>query len=267
LHYAAAVTICGLTTKLDDDAEDERGPRRWLAQVSRHTLVEASSKALGVLHGLHFPVASIRQTLHTQSAAEQPGSRLIAASQSTSAAFGEITAHIGHLTNGPSSSLMIPLREIGQQLGFLIYTKDAWDDWSTDQRRGRYNPLHALAEIDERRAFLAPLLNHSLATLRQAFDSLPLLRHQSLLSKVLMDGASARINDILGSSNTLGYLTRLKSRDSSSEKEKRKNDCCSNCDCCQCCHCPSRGSTGASNLCDCNPCDGDGCGCCGCDCG
>lgn len=267
VHYASAVTICGLTTKINDDSSDEKGPRRWLALAGRSAFEEASSKALGILHGLHFPVSSVQRSLHTQTDSEQSGTHLISAARSTGTAYGEIVTHIAHLTHGPGSPLTAPLREIGQQLDFLIYTKDAWDDWSTDQRRGRYNPLHSITDIEERRAILAPLLNQSLAALSRAFDSLPLIRHQSLLSQMLVAGAATRVNDILTPTNQLSYLTRLKSREPSAEKKKGDKDWCSGCDCCEgCCNFPCRGSKGPSHLCDCNPCDRDGCGCCGCDC-
>ncbi len=296
VHYAAAVTLCGLTTKLDDDAADEHGPRRWLALTGQRALEEASATALGVLHALHFPVAAVTTALRGQDQAEQPGTDLLTAAGPTCISYGEIVAHTGALAGGTAAvhASTSALRTIGHHLGFLIYAQDAWEDWDKDRRRGRFNALHTFTSVTDRRAYIAPLLHQALAAMRQAFASLPLHRNRDLLNLVLIEGAEHRVQEVLTTAEDRERDHREKLRQPPPKKRKKdkkeKSGCCSRCDCgdcggghgsgsccdvCECCtKCPkaaSRGSKGGggsgNECCDCNPCDGDGCDCCGCDCG
>jgi hypothetical protein len=267
-RYAGAVTVCGLFAKLDDDAGDERGPRRWLASIGRRACDESTDKAIGMLHALDFPVSEVMRSLHADAAQQSGDLSLAVAAGPTSHAYGEIVAHIGHLTES-APSVIDALRDIGQRLGFLIYSKDAWEDWERDRHRGRFNPLHALVHEDERRAVVLPLVTQALDSLRNSFAALPMRRNRDLLSSMLVDGAEEGVR----------HSIHIKLADEESRRrrrERRKKDeggCCrhcdAGCDCCDCCRvgksCGS-GSKGGNSLCDCNPCDGDGCECCGCDC-
>jgi hypothetical protein len=267
-RYAGAVTVCGLFAKLDDDADDERGPRRWLASAGRRACDESSARAIGVLHALDFPVGDVMRSLQADAAQSKFTPSLPVAAAPTSHAYGEIVAHVGQLTDS-APSVIDALRDIGRRLGFLIYTKDAWDDWEKDRRHGRFNPLHALADEDERRTVVLPLVTQALDSLRNSFAALPLHRNRDLLSSMLVDGAEEGVRQSI-------HIKRADEESRRRRRERRNKEeggCCRHCDggcdCCDCCRlgksCGS-GSKGGNSMCDCNPCDGDGCECCGCDC-
>lgn len=270
LQYTAAVTICGLSAKLDDDTQDERGWRSWTARVASRTLDTPIGDALGLLHAMQFPVKQVRTWMTGQNQIEQAGASLQECAQPTSAAYGEIVAHLANVANAPQARTT--LHQLGESLGFLIYAQDAWDDWAKDCRRGQFNPLHAFPHITGRREALLPALEAALHHLRAAFDRLPLQRNRDLLRSVLIDGAQERVMQVVGEGKKKGE--NRKHPQSPVERVDRKRDsCCDRCDCCGtdcsgCCdvlRCCKPGRTGSS-MCDCNPCDGDGIECCGCDC-
>lgn len=220
LHYVAAITVAGLVTKVEDDAQDERGPRRWLARLGVHALGDWDARASGVLHALGFPVAAVRHTLHSQADAEtaaegtattppgalpDPGAQLALVvaktAAPTQAAYGEITAHLGRLGPQPlPAAALEALRQLGHHLGLLIYCQDAWDDWAADRARHRFNPLLPLATPAGRQAVLAPLLRTALSGLTRALADLPLLRQRDLLQATLIAGATHRVDGLLHSS-------------------------------------------------------------------
>lgn len=267
LQYTAAVTICGLSAKLDDDAHDEHGWRRRLARTASRTLDTPIGDALGLLHALRFPVMQVRNWMAGQNQIETVSASLHDCAQSTSAAYGEIVAHLANVANAPQAKAT--LHQLGESLGFLIYAQDAWDDWAQDRKRGQFNPLHAFPHITGRREVLLPALEAALHRLRAAFDYLPLQRNRDLLCSVLIDGAEQRVMQVVGENEGKGQ--RSKHLQSPVEQVGRKRDsCCDRCDCCpgDCCdvfRCCKPGRGGGS-MCDCNPCDGDGIECCGCDC-
>jgi hypothetical protein len=261
VRYAGAVTLCGLTAKLDDDAEDESGPRRWLAVVGRRALDESTAKAVGLLHSLDFPVGGVMRSLREDSTQGGAALTLEEAARPTCHAYGEIVAHPGRLA-GLEASMVKALRDIGAHLGFLIYAQDAWEDWEQDRRRGRFNPLHSFPKLEERRAALLPPVTQALASLRSSFGTLTLHRNRDLLSSMLVEGSEDSVQRLF-------HIKKVKGEHDDERRKKRR--CCENCDvgcdCCpvRACRSPSKG--GGGEVCDCNPCDGDGCDCCGCDCG
>ena len=196
-HYAAAVTLCGLSSKLDDDADDERGPRRWLAHGARFCLDGSVTKAMGFLHAVGFPVARVNGLLGSQAAIEHPTASLAEAAVPTREAFGEIVAHTG-IVAGCEPSQHSLLRQLGEQLGFLIYAKDAWDDFGSDAKRGRFNPLHPLPAESDRRAFLLPQLQHSAQAISDSFAKLQLHRYHDTLHSIVVDGVHRRIAAWMG---------------------------------------------------------------------
>ena len=282
VDYVAAVTVCGLTTKLDDDAQDERGWRRWLAQSAGCVAGPAIDRALAVLHAQRFPVSEVRLGLGSQSAVEQKAAgptsaTLVACAAPTAAAYGQIAAHLGRLQGQATAAP--DLQHLGSRLGFLVYAHDAWTDYDRDQRRHQFNPLTAWPDPAARRAALAPLLRNALDSLRETLDELPLQRHRDLLRSVLVDGARQRVEQVSAPEGKADSEDRH--RRSRRRREQGGNRWCDGCDCCQCCDCGDCGDCGncarcsrvprvgkgGNSACDCNPCDGDGCECCGCDCG
>jgi hypothetical protein len=109
------------------------------------------------------------------------GTSLHDCSAPTRAAYAEITAHLAHIAEAPQAGTA--LRQLGENLGLLIYAQDAWDDWAKDRKRGQFNPLHAFPDLAGRREALLPVLRQALAAIRDAFDALPLRRNRDLLHR------------------------------------------------------------------------------------
>jgi hypothetical protein len=301
VHYAAAVTLCGLQAKLEDEIEDEQGLRRHAATMLMRSLDGATGLALERLHGMDFPVHTLRSSLAGQQRIEKQGADLFTAAQPTAQAYAEICAHTARIVGAAEN---VPLlHRMGHALGTLIYTEDAWSDRAADLRRGRYNPLlHATASTWEKARLL---VQQELQTLQDVLQQLPLLRYKELLQSVLIHGSQQRMEPLLASvggaplpppstpsvpppvpplqpgqrpspQKPLPPPPKRSFRQRCSDGFNSCCDCCGNgCDCTHCCDCINclRAGKGGRSCCstksqciDCNPCDGDGCECCGCDC-
>lgn len=258
--HAAAVTVCGLATKLEDDDHDERGLRKYLSRFGSAVISPAVDLAIARLNSSSFPTSSVINRLGTQEKNETHAP--LGADEATASSFGLITAHLAELLNLPT--LKPELEKLGAAHGRLVYWRDAWDDQESDQKKGRFNPFFHLEK---------PLIQERIETAWAEFSStlnaLPFHRHSQLLNHV-SDNTARRHVDFL-------------SAEQQDKKKKRKRDktgddnCCRNCDCCNpcdCCHCastPRKG--GACDACfDCGPgdkgcidcCPCDGCDCCPC---
>lgn len=295
-HYAAAVTLCGLSSKLDDDIDDERGPRRWLARGARFVLDGSVAKAMGFLHAVGFPVAKVHRLLDSQSAIEHPTASLEDAAGPTSQAFGEIVAHTG-IVAGCKPSQHSLLRTIGEQLGLLIYFKDAWDDFDSDEKRGRFNALSCHSTESERRARILPLLQATTEKIEETFSQLELHRYRDTLHSILVDGVKQRVASWMGlpapskpnpplvtpppisgsrghpetnepqeDQETCGQSCNnrcIGCRDDCRNNRRTKDSrCCDHCDCCDLGDCCRVLDCGDCNHCDvCHGCDACDCSC------
>ncbi|GAA5480296.1 DUF5685 family protein [Haloferula helveola] len=268
--HAAAVSVCGLATKLADDSRDE-GPVRRTASRIGATLVEpATDRAVQWLNSSSFPTQRVIELLNRQEDLEARDP--IHADRPTSEAFGTITGHLAEVLPLPGQGPV--LHQLGSALGSLVYWRDAWDDRETDRRKGRFNPFHRVAEpaIGER-------IQAAWSGFTDALSKLPFVRHRELFDSLCLTTAERH-----------GSFLELKSEEKLERRRKRRRDreqsrCCDSCDCCpcECCNCcPSCGSgtarsaagskgcldacfdcgPGDSGCCDCCPCDG--CDCCPC---
>jgi hypothetical protein len=275
LRYSGSITLCALAAKLDDDACDERGWRCVAAHIGRRALDEPIAAALGHLHALNFPVKEVRDAMADQSRAESPFATLEESAAPTRAAFGEIAAHLAEVAHALDARAA--LRELGANLGFLVYAHDAWHDWERDRARGLFNPLRPHLSIEERRAAVVPAMRTALERMTGAFQDLPLRRNAGLLHFVLVEGAGRCLAEISGDEPPPRRGESRAKRDAQ-PRGQRKRRCCDKRDCCDCSNCcdcgdcfrclrpGSCGRKSGNSACDCNPCDGDGCECCGCDC-
>ncbi len=138
-RYAAAVTVCGLAAKLDDDRADETGLRRTAARILGRTINPLTDRAISFLNSVAFPTAEVVAMMEEQSAIESRSPDLLTAASPTAGAYGTIFSEAARLAGAPEKQGK--LRSIGQSLGRLIYWRDAWDDREEDEQRGRFNPL------------------------------------------------------------------------------------------------------------------------------
>jgi hypothetical protein len=291
MQYAAAVTICGLAVKLRDDAGDERGLRRRAAGAGSWLLRRAELKARADLAAAGFPVSAVAGTIGGQNAAETAGASLTAAVEPTARTYGAIFGHMAGLSGTPAGTAA--LTDAGAALGRMIYTVDAWEDYDSDLRRRRFNPLPPSAS--SRRDMVTEAVDRDLNLLTRALTALPLVRYGSLIQTLAGPMLRRRTLTRLGMAGPPPLPPEMPPppsdphappRDqpfSSREErpgEKKTCGCCEgSCGCCdKCCRGGSSGKrrrgnrdrgcwgTDACCYCDCPGCDCGGCDC-PCDCG
>ncbi|WFB37792.1 DUF5685 family protein [Kiritimatiellota bacterium B12222] len=268
VSYAAAITMCGLKAKLDDEVEDRR---LWCSAVPvrglRGIVSGALSKAEDHLNQVGFPVDRVQEALSEQSLIEKFATtsgkaNLEDLSRPTSFSFGKIFAH-SHERAGES------LEQIGQCLGRVIYTMDAWVDQKRDKGDGQFNPFLVQPQL---LTTVPQMVNRDLQTMRSAMQGLPLFSHRELVELILGRNLEKTCASIMAGNGRM----QQSSTTGKKRKEARQNGFCSWCDVIYCCDCGScdcgSSDVGASDCDGCCCSDGCldcGCGCdlCCCDCG
>lgn len=266
IRHAAAVSMCGLIMKLEDDARDETGWRRWISRLGGRCLDSPAGHAVQWLNSSGFPTADVVTALDRQSRLEAEGGEH--PEVPTATAFSTIFRHLASITAAPASAPL--LEKIGASLGTLIYWKDAWDDQHADARHHRYNALTTLGR---------PTAASRIAAAWQDFSSalagLPVHRHHDLIEAI--HHATGRRHQGFLAMESAPPEKPSRKRRRTSNKPSSHDHCCSSCDWLECCcHASARGGgksggcfdamfdcgPGDKGCCDCNPCDGDCC-CCG----
>ena len=97
------------------------------------------------------------------------------------------------------------LRSVGNGLGRFIYWMDAWEDYDSDLKRRRFNPLTVYHDRPDYEEFCREILELLIAEASQSFEILPLEQDMDLLRNVIYSGVWQR------------YLLRQ-------EKTKRKEE-------------------------------------------
>ena len=261
ISHAAAVSVCGLATKLTDDSHDERGIRKILSKSGGALISPAVDRAVARLNSTSFPTSSVmhRLTEQERNEADSP----LHADEATARSFGTITAHLAELLD--LRPLKPQLEQLGAAHGRLVYWRDAWDDQASDRKKGRFNPFFHLDE-----ALIKDRIRSTWADFTATLTRLPFHRHATLLTHI-GENTGHRHGDFL----ELESKEKKKKKEKRPKKDKERDDCCTrHCDCCNgcdgCCHVPSGKSCGScfdcgpgdSGCIDCCPCDG--CDCCPC---
>jgi len=240
LSYAAAVTVSGLATKLQDNADDESGWRKHLPKLAGNIISPARDEATAVLNSSGFPTQQVIKTLAQQTEIETNKAGFMDASEPTAQAYGSIFSHLAKITHQASSHPSLFL--LGSSLGRLIYWKDALDDWETDQQRGRFNPLNYQPAHE-----LPALVNEQFTQLKSSVAAIPWKRHRELITSVISHTAQ----------HHQAMMTASQRSKKSRKRKKQEGDSWWNsCDCC-CTDC----GCGTSS---CDSCGCDSCDCCPC---
>ena len=258
VEYAAAVTMCGLSAKLRDDREDERGVRRLLAKAGGRMVEGMTDRAVGFLNTVGFPTAGVMDVLAGQEKMERGGGDLHESASATGLAYGEIFGFGGKLFGGNEGSL----RRAGESLGRLIYWRDAWDDYEDDVARGRFNPLTSHSR-DEMRA----AAGGEAVALREGIQETGLRSFSDMVQGVI-SSTFWRHEDLIpmAAVNTAEEQEERRNRQARKEEQRRREPCgfCDRCSCCDC-SCPSCSRSGSGSTCDaCFDCGPGDSGCCDC---
>ena len=102
-----------------------------------------------------------------------------------SGCFGELMAELFDYRQDHWSP---ELRSIGFNLGKYIYLLDAYDDLARDERKGAYNPLHALSREPGYEEEMREIFELLLANCARSFERLPCVEDVDLLRNILYSG-------------------------------------------------------------------------------
>ena len=138
-QFAAAVTVCGLATKFEDDRADETGLRRTAARLLGRSIEPMTDKAAAFLNSILFPTSDVAELMASQADLETRRPDLMTAASPASDAYGIIFGEAARLAGAAKEQSRF--QKIRQTLGRLVYWRDAWDDRESDKQRGRFNPL------------------------------------------------------------------------------------------------------------------------------
>ncbi len=175
--YGAAMTVLLSYEKCRDDWHDDRNPLR----LAESGLFRRAAR--GAAERYPRQAGAVAKGLQALSAIEARGTpEPDAAANCFAGLLGELFVPDGAGRWAPE------LRTLGEALGRFVYLADAAADLQDDLRRGRYNPLTALAPGGKLpaafRSDLAVVLGEGTA----AFERLPLVQDAALLRNILYSG-------------------------------------------------------------------------------
>lgn len=183
--YGAAMNVMLAYYKCLDDWHDDRNLLRWgEARLFRRACQKAARA---------YPrqASAVEACLARLSAIERAG---LPDPDGAANCFGALMGEL--FVPDPAGRWASDLRAVGEGLGRFIYTLDAVLDLEEDARKGRYNPLSALAAertIGDFRDELSLLIGECAA----AFERLPLVQDAALLRNILYFGVWLRYNKAL----------------------------------------------------------------------
>jgi len=172
--------------KLLDDKVDKDG---WLSRVASSLLERDIAMASESLVSRGFPLDELRAALRRQTAIEaEKNAGLEALAAPTGVALGMIAGWLAELVG--RTEMVVPMRELGETLGRVLYMVDALHDLRRDRAKGRFNPLdHALGYLSPRRlAWLEASVEGLISRHRAAFAGVTLFRHREALEASLVTG-------------------------------------------------------------------------------
>lgn len=221
-QYAAATTMLGLQTKLQDNVQDETGLVRIASRIGGWLATSRlfggwSAKAECVLAAQGVPLESIREALQSQRerevSFEGKESALEVPAAPTGIAFGELCAA------GLSGELRERVYRCGYALGEVFYVVDAWRDLRRDMQRGRFNPLACHPRLVTAPTVRVPeelvsWFQSRFCIIEESLQRLPLIRHRALLEHILLTSLSP----------TLGLGKYRRERDASDEADEAEGD-------------------------------------------
>lgn len=230
-RFAAAVTVCGLATKLEDDRQDEKGLHRFVAKSLGQAITGMTDQAISLLNTLRFPTAEVVELMRAQNVIEKEKPNLMMATGPTETAYGTIFSHAAQLADSPGDQQRY--ESLGKNLGRLVYWKDAHDDLAEDNKRGRFNPLTRTDPEEFHHRFAQAAFDLE----SQARDS-RLTSLQPVINQIL-SGTLARHGSLLTAGDlSLEQKERLAALKLEEEKKGKKEqgrcqNCCDNLICCE----------------------------------
>ena len=175
-EYAAAMNLVLAREKLLDDWRDAKNPA---ALAAANSLKKACAQVEA-----DYPrqCTAIRRELEALAALERQG---VEDPDAAANCFGKLMAALLCWKEDRWTPL---LGEMGLALGRFIYLMDAWEDAETDEKKGRWNPLHTRAKEPGFDEWAGETLVLILGDCTRAMEMLPLVQDVEILRKILYAG-------------------------------------------------------------------------------
>jgi len=185
LSFATDLDILLAWYKLSDDWRDEH---RVAAPLGKLAMMGAARRALKrapeLSKAIGFGIAELIEL-------EKANCRELDAPAD---AFARMMRAVGDCAPGLEGTAKRVVPQILYHMGRWVYLMDAWDDRTSDSKRGVYNPFLATGSGEERARFLmAVSQNEALG----AYELLNIEAHKGLLDNILYEGCAARMRGIL----------------------------------------------------------------------
>ncbi|MBQ9112189.1 MAG: hypothetical protein IJY08_01250 [Clostridia bacterium] len=183
--------------KIKDDLADERGLKRLRARLVYPFVAHARKKALTA--GLGELDGAVSGLLALLADTEAQG---LSSVDTPAAIFGDILSEI--VSFGLDGSRRLIAVEIGRAVGRWIYTVDALDDMSEDEKKGRYNPILLLYDgrrpKDGELSLISDALKAALVSAESAMDLMDTDRaaFRNIVENILFLGMPDTAERIIG---------------------------------------------------------------------
>lgn len=185
-EYAAAVNVMLAAHKLLDDKADGKKLRGAMFVLIRKDYEKACAK---------YPALAgeVKSSLEEQFALEARGETSIDVAADS---FAKLLAAI--CKNSSVCKGNAEFERVGYHLGRWLYLIDAFDDIDSDKEEGGYNPF-LLNGLDKQsgKERAAYNLFSSLNMMAQAYETLPFVKHKSILDNIIYGGLAKTTNAVL----------------------------------------------------------------------
>lgn len=176
--YAADMNLVLAYHNLIDDWKDDRA-------YSKKALAKMLDKDYEKVKG-KYPrqVAALEEYMHRMEQVEKCGETNLDA---VAGLTGEM---VGEVFCWREDEWAEELRTLGFYMGKFIYIMDAYEDYDTDIRKKKYNPLkYILKESEEDMdTFVRLVLTSMMSECAKSFERLPILQHADILRNILYSG-------------------------------------------------------------------------------
>ena len=199
LRYSAYVGGILTAQKIEDNINDEKGPKRTVAQICKFLLGKMEREAEFTYPDLWDFVA---EKLEALAVVEE---NRVASIDVPADIFGDLMA--GLLSLGLEGDKKLIANNIGKRIGRWIYIVDAFDDYEKDRESGSYNPFVLLYSeqdfTDDNLISIAKMLEAELAMVYSAVELIDDedKNRSEIIKNILCLGMPARVDKVCNNQN------------------------------------------------------------------
>ena len=199
LRYSAYVGGILTAQKIEDNINDEKGPKRTVAQICKFLLGKMEREAEFTYPDLwDFVVDKLEELADVEE-------KRIASIDIPADIFGDLMACL--LSLGLEGDKKLIANKIGKRIGRWIYIVDAFDDYERDRESGSYNPFVLLYSgqdfTDDNLISISKMLE---AELSMVYSAIELIddedkNRSEIIKNILCLGMPARVDKVCNKQN------------------------------------------------------------------